>query len=84
MVVAGQIPGVDADAWREVAKLKDLNGKPNTALSAIIVDSSGMDQMSITQTLTFFSEDVSFIITIDELNNLQDFFYTVSALNIDW
>ena len=59
MVVAGQIPGVDPEGWKEVAKLKDLKGGPVTALSPVIVDSSGSDQMSITQTLTFFSEDVS-------------------------
>ena len=58
MVVAGSIPGVDPKGWREVAHLKDLKGEQVTALSPVIVDSSGADQMSISQTLTFFSEEV--------------------------
>ena len=58
MVVNREIPGVDPDAWRKVANLKDMKGGSVTALSPVIVDSSGMDQMSITQTLTFFSEEV--------------------------
>lgn len=59
MVVAGAIPGVDPEAWRTVAKKTTLENKPKTNLTTVIVDSSGADQMSMTQTLTFFSASVS-------------------------
>ena len=58
MVVSRDIPRVDPDAWREVARLTTLKGEPVTPLSVVIVDSSGADQMCIKQTLTFFSEEV--------------------------
>lgn len=59
MVVAGAIPGVDPEAWRTVAKKTTLENKPKTNLTTVIVDSSGADQMSMTQTLTFFSASVA-------------------------
>jgi hypothetical protein len=60
MVVAGEIPNVDPQGWRHVAKLEDTDGDTVTNLSPVIVDSSGADQMSIVQTMTFFSLKVRF------------------------
>ena len=53
-VVAGKIPNINPEGWRSVAQLADILGKPMTNLTVLIVDSSGADQMSFTQTLTFF------------------------------
>ena len=39
-----------------------LKSGPVTALSPVIVNSSAADQMSITQTSTFLSEDVSLLV----------------------
>lgn len=58
-VVARAVPGVNPDGWRKVAQLTDIFGKPVTNLTAMIVDSSGADQMSMVQTLTFFSMQAS-------------------------
>ena len=60
-VVAGKIPNINPEGWRSVAQLTDIFGKPMTNLTVLIVDSSGADQMSFTQTLTFFSMQASVV-----------------------
>ena len=60
-VVAGKIPNINPEGWRSVAQLTDIFGKPMTNLTVLIVDSSGADQMSFTQTFTFFSMQASVV-----------------------
>ena len=72
-MVAGKIPNINPEGWRSVAQLTDIFGKPMTNLTVLIVDSSGADQMSFTQTLTFFSMQASVV-------QLHCHYYTVTLL----
>lgn len=56
---AGRVPGVNPQAWKEVAKAKDSLNKPATSLTLKMLSSGGGDMMSIVQTRTFFSMKVS-------------------------
>ena len=58
MTVQDKIPGIRSEPWREVAGLKKPDGSPLVHLSIITVDAKGADQMSITQSLAFWSDEV--------------------------
>ena len=60
-MVAGKIPNINPESWRRFARLTDILGKLMTNLNVLIVDSSGADQMSFTQTFTFFSMEASVV-----------------------
>ena len=58
MVVQDKMPGVRSEPWRKVAALRNPDGSSVVHLSIITVDAKGADQMSIAQSLAFWSEEV--------------------------